>query len=321
MKNKFILLAFILIFALSLVMSGCGKNKKEDETTTKKIEIPGEYVEPTRTRDKIEITDEPVSPVYHHDFVIKVNVPLNCVTVYSLDADGNETPIKAFACSTAREGCETPLGEFYLGEWYEWCYMADGTWGQYAFRIMDGINNDIMFHSVPYYYDDKGTLETEDYNKLGDFASMGCIRLCIRDAKWLCENVGVYDYDDDTFTKVIIYADENDPGPLGKPESYFIPDIEEIKGWDPTDPVSENPWHDYDFTFAVDNAITVTAGETTSINWADYVKADDVYGHDVSMYAKDNGGYDLSQKGTYLTTVKLSLGPITCTKDVYIVVE
>ena len=76
--------------------------------------------------------------------------------------------------------------------------MADGTEGLYAYRIIDGVYNDIMFHSVPYYYDDPGSLEWEDYNKLGSVASMGCMRVCVADARWLCENIGVYDYDDDT---------------------------------------------------------------------------------------------------------------------------
>ena len=321
MKKKIFACIILLTLCLSL-LAGCGSGKdKEGDNNPNTPDIPAEYVEPTFTRLDIEISDEPIYPVYHHDFVIKVNVPWNTVTVYTVDGSGNETPIKAFVCSTAREGCETPLGEFYLGEWYEWCYMADGTWGQYAFRIIDGVYNDIMFHSVPYFEEDNSTLEWEDYNKLGDVASLGCIRMCLRDVMWLCSNVGVYDYDDDTYTPVIIYADESSPGPLGKPEPCFIPDIDEVKGWDPTDPVSRNPWHTYDFSFAIENSITVEASDSASVNWSRYLTAVDVYGNDVSVYAKDNGGYDLSAKGTYLTTVKLSIGPLTATKDVYVIVK
>ncbi|MBR6350004.1 MAG: L,D-transpeptidase [Lachnospiraceae bacterium] len=318
MKKRLIFIAAALILALGFIMSGCGKDKENDEPV---IEIPEEYVEPTFTRAQVEITDEPASPVYHHDFIIRVNVACNCVTVYTLDGDGNETPLRAFCCSTAREGYETPLGEYYLGEWYEWCYMADGTWGQYAFRLIDGVYNDIMFHSVPYYYDDPGSLEWEDYNKLGSVASMGCMRVCVADARWLCENIGVYDYDDDTYTRVIIYSDPDNPGPLGKPESMFIPDIDQVKGWDPTDPLPENPWHTYEFTFEIDNSITVEKSDDPGIYWPDFLTAVDSYGNDVSSYAIDNGGYDLSQKGTYVTKLKLSLGPLTVEKEVYIIVK
>ena len=57
-----------------------------------------------------------------------------------------------------------------------------------------------MFHSVPYYTQEKDNLETEQFNLLGDVASLGCVRLCVRDVLWIYENcpVGtdVIDYDE-----------------------------------------------------------------------------------------------------------------------------
>ena len=39
-----------------------------------------------------------------------------------------------------------------------------------------------------------------------------------------------------------IYEDD-DPGPLGKPEAAHIDTDSPNKGWDPTDPDVANPWH------------------------------------------------------------------------------
>ncbi len=92
----------------------------------------------------------------------------------------------------------------------------------------------ILFHSVPYTQTSKDALAYEEYNKLGTSASMGCIRLSVEDAKWL------YDYCA-AGTLVTIYEDE-DPGPLGKPEPLAIDVDSPNRGWDPTDPDPENPW-------------------------------------------------------------------------------
>ena len=73
---------------------------------------------------------------------------------------------------------------------------------------------------------------TEEFNKLGQTASAGCVRLTVADVKWVYENCP-------SGTTVIIYNDEN-PGPLGKPSAPYI---SEDNGWDPTDPDSSNPWN------------------------------------------------------------------------------
>ncbi len=104
--------------------------------------------------------------------------------------------------------------------------MVDGTYGHYAFRIDGGY----LFHSVPYMATNNDTLEEGEFNKLGSFASLGCVRMCIvRDVKWLYDNCP-------SGTKVTIYDNESNPGPLGKPETIKIPEDSPNKGWDPTDP-------------------------------------------------------------------------------------
>ena len=64
---------------------------------------------------------------------------------------------------------------------------------------------------------------------------MGCVRLTVEDAKWIYDNCK-------PGTSVEFYSNEN-PGPLGKPETPKISEYEEYRDWDPTDPDVNNPWN------------------------------------------------------------------------------
>lgn len=163
-------------------------------------------------------------------YYIKVNRQANCVTVYEKDENGNYTvPVKAMVCSVGLNG-GTPTGVFKTTTKYYWRALYGNVYGQYAFRI----NGPILFHSVPYYTQNKWDLESEEYNKLGQAASMGCVRLAVKDAKWLIDHCP-------QGTMVEIY-DAEDPGPLGKPNPVRIDLNSPNKGWDPTDPDDNNPW-------------------------------------------------------------------------------
>lgn len=165
-------------------------------------------------------------------YYIRVNRKQNCITVYTLDQNGEYTvPYKAIICSTGLYNA-TPRGTFQLSTKYLWRELYGGVYGQYATRIYGGV----LFHSVPYYRKSKDSLCTDKYNKLGQQASMGCIRLTVEDAKWIAENCP-------SGTTVEIY-DDDDPGPLGKPEAMKIDTDSPNKGWDPTDPDEDNPWND-----------------------------------------------------------------------------
>ncbi|MBD9219942.1 MAG: murein L,D-transpeptidase, partial [Clostridiales bacterium] len=103
----------------------------------------------------------------------------------------------------------------------------------YATRI----TGHILFHSVPYFTPNKDDLEYEEYNKLGTVASMGCIRLTVKDVKWIYDNCP-------EGTVVRMYASSKKE-PLEKPIPINIDvDNEELRGWDPTDPDENNPWKD-----------------------------------------------------------------------------
>lgn len=168
------------------------------------------------------------------EYKIMVNRAANCVTVYEKDAFGAYSiPVKAFVCSCGREGHETPLGTYRTSNYYEWRLMVDGTYGHYAVRF----NRGIMFHSVPYYTPNAGDLEWEQYNLLGEAASLGCVRLACADVKWIYDNCK-------QGTEVTVYDDAQNPGPLGKPEEVKLATEHPYKTWDPTDTDVNNPWNE-----------------------------------------------------------------------------
>lgn len=163
-------------------------------------------------------------------YAIKVNAKKNVVTIYRLDEKGYYTvPVKAMVCSVGA-GENTPRGVFDLGDREAWLALEDGVFGQYA----TAITGNILFHSVPYFTQNKGDLETEEYNKLGKSVSAGCVRLSVIDAKWIFDNCG-------EFTCVNIFESDYE-GPLGKPNAAVITSNGKGNNWDPTDPDRENPY-------------------------------------------------------------------------------
>lgn len=178
-------------------------------------------------KEGIDVTEKPGFP-----YLIAVNRAASTVTVYTLDEEKRYTvPYMAMVCSG---GSDTPQGFFATPVDYPWRLLSGNVYGQYSTRIWDSY----LFHSVPYYSQHKDDLEYDEYNKLGTLASLGCIRLAVADVKWIYDNC-------DLGTRVIIYDDENDPGPMGKPGTiYTDPADETLRGWDPTDPDPANPWDD-----------------------------------------------------------------------------
>ncbi len=165
-------------------------------------------------------------------YLLAVNRLRNVVTVYAKGKEGNYTlPVKAFVCSV---GDATPAGIFTTLERYRWHSLQEESFGQYATRI----TGHILFHSVPYYVnEDPSSLEYEEFNKLGTSASLGCVRMCVEDCKWVFDNCP------EGFP-CVIFDDDLSNGPLGKPVPVHIDESdEERRGWDPTDPDPASPWN------------------------------------------------------------------------------
>lgn len=210
-----------------------------------------------------------------YPYYIKVNTVWNCVTVYGLDENGEYTvPVRAMVCSVAREGKVTPLGTFTTSDMYAWRLMVDSSYAQYAVRF----NGKIMFHAVPCGSMSNDDLETEEFNQLGSDASLGCVRLCAADAKWIYDNCPAG-------TGVQVYENPWSPGPLGKPQMVTIPEDSPCANWDPTDPDENNPWNLVFPSITTPGNLYVKAG--TTLTWEDLmegVKASDTMGEDITRY-------------------------------------
>lgn len=187
-----------------------------------------------------------------YPYLIAVNRAASTVTVYTPDEEGRYTvPYMAMVCSG---GPGTPTGFWFTPIRYQWRTLVGPCYGQNATRIYGSY----LFHSVPYYTQHKDDVEYDQYNQLGTQASLGCIRLAVVDVKWIFDNCPLG-------TPVVIYDDENDPGPMGKPGTiYTDPANTEMRGWDPTDPDPANPWGD---EYLPGTAIRSDAA------WADYAAA------------------------------------------------
>ena len=225
-------------------------------------------------------------------YCIKVNKTQNVVTVYTVGSDGcYSVPVKAMICSVGETG-NTPEGIFELGAREEWLALEGDVYGQYATVI----TGSFLFHSVPYFTEDKADLEIEEYNKLGTSVSAGCVRLSVIDAKWIYDNCS-------ELTLVEIFESEY-VGPLGKPVAAVISSGGSVGNWDPTDPDRENPYMGnipmilgaYDREVERYSDFDATSG----------VVALDATGKEVTQYMKVDGEVDMNTCGIYKITYSIT---------------
>ncbi len=208
--------------------------------------------ENTTSNNKV-VDKNTTSPYY-----IKVNYAAQVVTIYTKDDNGDySVPFKAMVCST---GVATPTsGVYKIPARWEWLHLQGDVWGHYSTQI----KGNILFHSVPYLR--KGeldSLEYWEYDKLGTYASAGCVRLTVQDAKWIFDNCK-------NGTQVEFFSSP-DTGPLGKPFAKKISSYEDyLRNWDPTDSHPNNPWRNYKAptpspsTDTVKNEITTNTVDNT----------------------------------------------------------
>lgn len=218
----------IIIYTCTYTFSS--KERTVQEVTVKDISQKSPIVVEALEENKENL--EEIYPTGTTKYYIKVNCKSQTVNVYEKDENNKYSkPVKAMLCST---GVETPKTGVYKITSFkqEWLGLQGNVYGQYCTQIV----GNILFHSVPYIEkNNPSSLEYWEYDKLGEEASLGCIRLTVESAKWIFDNC-------ETGTQVEFYSSE-DPGPLGKPETQKISDYsEELKNWDPTDEKQENPW-------------------------------------------------------------------------------
>lgn len=260
-KQRIILGTIILILAVLITIiaaSIINKNTSKEVDAKESESLAGEFInnediqnlEEDANEEIIEniveenevaentVTEEKPKNTSGTRYRLEVNCEQNVVNVYERDENGEyKNCVKVMLCSV---GSATPMSGTYslkkYGGW-EWKGLQGDVYGQYATQI----TGNILFHSVPYTKrGDNSSLEYWEYDKLGTPASLGCIRLTVKNAKWIYDNCA-------SGTKVYFYKDSN-PGPLGKPSERKISGDSEVNGWDPTDPDSDNPWKNYDST-------------------------------------------------------------------------
>ena len=154
-------------------------------------------------------------------YYITVNRAKCQVMVYAKSETGKyDIPVKTFVCSVGMPGTPTPTGTFTTPAKYRWHTLMGPSYGQYCTRIVGGV----LFHSVAGSNMTSHNLSAGNYNMLGQPASHGCVRLCVRDAKWIYDNCAL----GTTVTISDTVAMQFD-----KPTSIKIP---ASQNWDPTDP-------------------------------------------------------------------------------------
>lgn len=160
-----------------------------------------------------------VSSMVSGPYYATVDRVRNVVMIYK--KEGNyQIPVKAMTCSVGLPGTETPAGTFNTTVKYRWKELMGPSWGQYATRIVGGV----LFHSVAGSAPNPYALPAAEYNRLGSPASHGCVRLCVRDAKWIYDNCSI---------GMQVTIGDNLYLPFDKPATILIPPSQ---NWDPTDP-------------------------------------------------------------------------------------
>lgn len=233
-KSRLIVLLIIVLILLICTLLKIISIYRKNINTVTAIEVEEINVytmgdKNNNSNEKYEILDYSELSYY-----IKVNIDTQIVTVYTCDENGEyNIAVKNMLCST---GTATPKSGIYkISDKYEWRLLVGNVYGQYATRI----TGSILFHSVPYLKKDKSTLEYWEYDKLGQPASKGCVRLTVEDAKWIYSYCG-----SDTYVE---FCREPEQEGSIKPSAIKISKFsDELRNWDPTDPDKNNPWLNYE---------------------------------------------------------------------------
>ena len=176
-------------------------------------------------------------------WMLAVYIKTQSIVAYHAE-QGEWIEQRVMICSTGRKGHDTPTGHFKITDRYE--YKLLGTeespcYGLWACRF----KGHCLFHSVPINAAagrDKEKAHSmttmSKYEKLGNVASDGCIRLTVIDAKW------IYDLSDNQTVEVWVMKKEG-PIPTKPPAVIWEEPYTNKKGlgWDPTDPHPDNPYH------------------------------------------------------------------------------
>jgi len=229
--------------------TGKGDNKSPSETD------PTADLTPTPTPRAVPILDFG-SGSARAPYTIRVFLDKQRIIVYGTNSEGQEVPIRSMVTSTGVRGKSTPQtgenGYFSLGGGSRWVRFNlinknKPTYHQYARQFTgtdingNSIGRNYFFHSTTYTVArDPSSLDRATYNKLGNRASSGCIRLNVADARY------IYGLPRGTKVKVLASSSGYNLKVNGLPK-YTISKSEH-NGWDPYDPDPKNRFGKIVFT-------------------------------------------------------------------------
>lgn len=220
------------------------------------------------------------------DYMIKVNVAGNCITIYEKGSTGEYTvPVKSMACAVF-EGEISEEVNYVIADKEEWREMEDGTYSHYVTRISDNIS----ICSSPYLAQANDTLDKDKFNVIGDGKSNQNIWVNTADAKWIYENC-------DAGANVQLYSDDESISMMEKPGVIKLGASAEYPDWDPTDDNENNPW--LNKSARIDGIKDIQIYEGEEINLLDGVKGYDICGNDVTDSIIIMGTYDFNKEGKY----------------------
>lgn len=221
-------------------------------------------------------------------YSITVNRRTNVVTVYTYDEKGEYTvPVRAMVASCGMSGADiTITGDFSIYFQEPWHPLFGGVYGMFT----SGFEGAYLFHSVPYEIYRHDALEAAEFNKLGQNASQGCVRMMVSDVYWIWKNCPLY-------TPVHVIDADSSADPLGKPRTVKLP---ANAVWDPTDKTEGNPYLDKVPTLTCAEDVEVSTG--TQVDPMEGVSATDMFGNDVTDRVVVAGEVLRDKPGTYYLT-------------------
>ena len=153
---------------------------------------------------------------------------------------------------------------------------------------------DYLFHSVPYITPVHNDLDAAEFNKLGEPASQGCVRMMVSDVYWIMRNC-------DLNTPVHVIDADTKADPLGRPNAPKLP---VGATWDPTDDTEGNPFRGKMPTLEGADDLTLKKGG--HFNELDGVTAADICGNDISDRVKVAGKVIPEKPGVYYLTYSIT---------------
>ena len=165
-------------------IDGCYGEKTRDAVLAfqKANHLPRSGFPDTQTLDRL-FSSNAVYKVL--PYRVEVSIDRQRVYVYESDESGEYTLTQTFTCSTGM-GNTTPRGIYLDGcPCNVWHYFSKfDCWARYSYVI----EGDIMFHSVIYSERNTDTLRESSLYALGQKASHGCVRLSVKNARWIYEH-------------------------------------------------------------------------------------------------------------------------------------